>query len=587
MQLGYNLLFKPKYNQMSCGLFGAAADDVSKININKLKILGIYNDVRGGHSCGMSIDGDIIIGVDKHKIFKDFIAEYDIAGPDTLPVVLGHTRMATGGQHNMDNAHPFGFGSNGDFYDFIGTHNGTLHNEDDLAEEYKIATKVTKTKNGVSITRHKIDSEILLEIIYNNGFKVLEKYQGAAALAMYNTKKPNTIYLYHGASIKTAYSTEAVEERPLFYYQESENVFYYSSLKNSLEAINDNNGEMGEFRHNVVYEIKKGNISTAKKHLIDRSKAAQINASCSYKKHTPIDYTKKEWDYVNKVWVDKVPSAKKWDPVKREFITTPRETAVIALGAANSSDKLAYHHIEYEKIMTDYHTDKVYYENLRFYMNKKLLSGIYILTRDEQLIHVCNYNSLFYLMYDKLDKDDLLLFKEPIKLYFLNGIRMYSEIDYNQLQNTIDSFTIEQLSYCTPYPIRDISKKDSICYFKGVLATMSFSTLFGKDIIKLNNGTCKEIIKKAVNFTDEKAFYLEEDIELLNKLKEINKPIVEIKENSNDDSVMLDLYKENIMATVEYCTEDCDVSISNNYVQNQLKSKFDKIKEFVLKTLTI
>ena len=71
MQLGFNLLFKSKYNQMSCGLFGAAAGDVNDINIDKLKILGIFNDTRGGHSCGLSIDGDIIIGTYKNKLFKD------------------------------------------------------------------------------------------------------------------------------------------------------------------------------------------------------------------------------------------------------------------------------------------------------------------------------------------------------------------------------------------------------------------------------------------------------------------------------------------------------------------------------------
>ena len=178
MQLGFNLLFKSKYNQMSCGLFGAAAGDVNDINIDKLKILGIFNDTRGGHSCGLSIDGDIILGTYKNKLFKDFISEYDIAGPNELPVVLGHTRFATGGQHNEDNAHPFGFGTNKDYYDFVGTHNGSLHNEDDLAEEFNIDTNVkTPSKHNPSFntTRFKIDSEILLEIVYKHGFKVLEK----------------------------------------------------------------------------------------------------------------------------------------------------------------------------------------------------------------------------------------------------------------------------------------------------------------------------------------------------------------------------------------------------------------------------
>lgn len=39
-----------------------------------------------------------------------------------------------------DNVHPFGFGSLNDSetYEFIGVHNGTVYNADDLAEKYNI-----------------------------------------------------------------------------------------------------------------------------------------------------------------------------------------------------------------------------------------------------------------------------------------------------------------------------------------------------------------------------------------------------------------------------------------------------------------
>jgi asparagine synthetase B (glutamine-hydrolysing) len=78
------------------------------------------------------------------------------------------------------------------------------------------------------------NSEILLEIIYKNGFKVLNDYNGAAALSFYDVKNPDTIYLYHGKSNLYKTTNELIEERPLFYYQAEDNLFYYSSLKESF-----------------------------------------------------------------------------------------------------------------------------------------------------------------------------------------------------------------------------------------------------------------------------------------------------------------------------------------------------------------
>ena len=108
----------------------------------------------------------------------------------------------------------------------------------------------------------------MLETIYRCGYEILNEYYGAAALVWYDPAKPSEVFFYHGRSMSyhatNHYKSNAVqEERPLFFYAVDNETFYYSSIKESLEVINDNQGTIKGFGHNTVYKVTDGDVMNA------------------------------------------------------------------------------------------------------------------------------------------------------------------------------------------------------------------------------------------------------------------------------------------------------------------------------------
>ena len=90
-----------------CGLFGYIGKDNKRFSWDKFNVLGLFNDSRGGDSCGRYLLGRVLYGVEKKKLYRDLVLSYknDSVFKENN-VILGHCRKATVGAHTEANAQP-------------------------------------------------------------------------------------------------------------------------------------------------------------------------------------------------------------------------------------------------------------------------------------------------------------------------------------------------------------------------------------------------------------------------------------------------------------------------------------------------
>lgn len=584
-----------------CGIFGYAGKSYKQFNKLKFDILGIYNDSRGGDSCGVSTDGEIYYGASiSMKHYKDFLVEKNYLAPTKFPVVIGHTRRSSHGIVNENNAHPFGFGLNEEFdsYEFVGVHNGTLYNHDDLAKENNIKVNVYSTSQlgDKQFVRSKIDSEILLECIYRTkSFKVLSEYTGGAALLFTDTTKSNVLYAFHGASA-TFSGGKMEEERPLFYYREGKNSLYISSLAESLIAIGGVlNETIFEFDCNVVYKITNGDIDNAEKINISRNTALQRKTYFHNNSTTTKIYGYNE----NNLFTN--------------FNTKKSKKEKEVLKDVNNI---------YQDSPNRILPSPIVFNKLRYERNGHLLKGIFtfvpnygivplfiepheISTKISSLIGArFNLDTGLFLS-DKaivdinIQKNIIIPFsisekKVPSILYMYDGVHLKTQSDYIAC-NEMNFKDYIQLSHASKHPLinseyafRTVDNQNIM--LNGELYTGNISPFCSGKIYHIEDGklikiiNIKEVIDENISVTKPVItlpISTQNDDDFVNNLKEsilIDKPIENFQEEEDEDQTLLEITYENNLEELEQILSSIYQDVEN--INNSLDNNFDgKMKD--------
>lgn len=257
-----------------CGIFGYSGPSP---DLDKVRVLGIQNDTRGGNGCGIYIDGTLHKSVTPPK-FGDWVKTIRLPQPTKVGTTFGHCRKATVGAVSLDNTHPFEIRGSNNRVKLVGMHNGTISNWSELCEKHNIDSHQDIQVDSVGLLS-------LLAQLPKGDFSILEEYVGAAALAWVYASKPNELYLFHGKSGRYKNSSFVTEERPLYYWdiskqkngEEIEDTgkvgLYFSSIKESLVLIGALESEVEELPHNKVFIVENGILREVR--TIDRSKASQ------------------------------------------------------------------------------------------------------------------------------------------------------------------------------------------------------------------------------------------------------------------------------------------------------------------------
>ncbi len=248
-----------------CGIWGYSGNNFNKYKFN---ILGLFNDSRGGDSCGVFIGNkgkkQLAYGSDKTKLYSDFIASGVELDFNDVNFALGHCRKASVGGIGHAQAQPVVVRDEAGNILMVMIHNGTLINYKELADKYNVNYLPTET-----------DSQIFGKTVWKAGYRVLDEYDGAGAFIFWDSRDgDNTIKVFKGASLYYENDKELYVERPLFAMY-NENSMWFSSIESSLNFINDQEYKVEPIDCNVLYTVVGGKVIA--KDNVNRSKRKQVD----------------------------------------------------------------------------------------------------------------------------------------------------------------------------------------------------------------------------------------------------------------------------------------------------------------------
>ena len=232
-------------------MFGGYSSSLDATDLEFIKTLGILSQFRGTDSTGVIVGHNIKGERRKHiKLRKDvgnssnFLSSKvyeDITKPIETFMVVGHTRFATSGVVNINNAHPFRVGN------IFGVHNGTI------------------PKHQVPYDQREFDSDsqVFFRDLQANGIdKAVENAGLTAALAVvYIDIDANTLNFYRN------------NKRPLFFMMSKRgDAVFWASEAQFLDFAERRSSQLfteaEEVKVDTLHTVKIGSMDLTSRELV-------------------------------------------------------------------------------------------------------------------------------------------------------------------------------------------------------------------------------------------------------------------------------------------------------------------------------